>query len=154
VLARQPLLVSYCSLANEDYVELWWMSRAWIVATPTDGLFEVRVLAKRLYRSPRAFSAAEFPLPPAQWGCGAPRVSGWAVGGVDLAYLYVHTEAFSFRCLGKLLGLECLVELETITVPDAIMGSLLSGRATRHFVPLPSFDSLRTWLHGGYPRVP
>lgn len=144
-IGRESLLISYCSQANEDYIELWFVRRAYIVHTPADGLFEIRVFAKCLYRSRNAFSPEEFPVSTAQWSFNKVRDPRWFVEGIDLAYVYVHTGDRSFQCLGKVLGLECLIEVETISLPSDVMEEIAPRISPGHQISLQSFDHLPAW---------
>jgi hypothetical protein len=127
---------------NEDYVELWLVRGAYVVGTPAEGLFEVVVLAKRLYRSRKAFSSGEFPVAADHWSFNKVRDSGWFVAGIDLAYAYVYTGDSSFHCLGKVLELECLIRVETINLPEDVMEKITDGRSPDHHISLQSFDLL------------
>lgn len=141
-IGQESLLISYCSQANEDCVELWFVRGAFVVHTPAEGLFEVLVLAKRLYMSQEAFSAKEFPVPADQWGFDEAHESGWFVEGIDLAYAYIYMGGRSFQCLGKVLGLECLVGVDTITLPSNVMEMMTPRRSRGHHISLQSFDLL------------
>ena len=141
-IGRQSLLISYCSQANEDYVELWLVRGAYIVDTPAEGLFEVLVLAKCLYKSQRAFSAGEFPVSADQWGFNEVHDSGWFIERIDLAYVYTHTGDSSFQCLGKVLELECLVGVERISLPGDVMEKMMLRRSPNLHISLQSFDLL------------
>lgn len=147
-IGRDSLLTSYCSQANEDYVELWLVRSAYVVHTPAEGLFEVLVLAKRLYKSQKAFSSGEFPVSADQWGFNEVRDSGWFVEGIDLAYVYIHTGDSSFQCLGRVLELECLVGVEMISLPGNVMGKMTPRKSPDHHVSLQSFDLLPTCPSG------
>jgi hypothetical protein len=136
VIGRQPVLVSYCSLADEDHVELWSVSGLGVVDTPVEGLFEVLVLAKPLYRSQHPFSPAEFPVPDDEWAFNEVRDPEWSAEGIDLAYVYVHVGGNSFQCLGKALGLECRVGVETRALPEGLMEKIATGRSSGHLNPL------------------
>lgn len=141
-IGRGSLLISYCSQANEDYVELWLVRGAYVVDTPAEGLFEVLVLAKRLYKSQSAFSAGQFPVSVDQWGFNEVHDFGWFVEGIDLAYVYIHTGGSSFHCLGMVLELECLVGVETITLPGDVMEKVMLRRSSRNYLSYHSFDLL------------
>jgi len=127
VISRPSLLVSYCSQAEKDGVELWSITDLSVAATPCGGLYELNVTAIPRYRSDRAYSSAEFPITEWCWSfheieTGAPyRV------GVDLAYVYIHLGGGSFRCLATVLGLDCIVAVETLHLPEYVM----NGLATR-----------------------
>ena len=110
-IAREPLLMSYCSLANADYVEVWFVRDVTVVETSADGLFEVIVLARRLLISQEPFSSVEFPVLADQWRFNAMRDAGWTIERIDLAYVYAYTGGGLFQCLGKVLELDCRVEV-------------------------------------------
>ena len=63
--------------------------------------------------------------------------------GVDLAYVYVHTGGNVFWCLGRELGLDCHVELERITLADAILASLVATGCQRSHIIPQGYDALR-----------
>ena len=154
-IGRESLLISYCSQANEDYVELWFVRGAYVVHTPAEGLFEVLVLAERLYKSQKAFSSGEFPVSDDQWGFNEVHESGWYIQRIDLAYTYIYTGDGSFQCLGKVLGLECLVGVETISLPGDVMEKISPRRSPGHLVTLQSFDLLPAWRsHVSSKRAP
>ncbi len=69
----------------------------------------------------------EFPVPADQWHFNDTRDFGWVVEGIDLAYTYIYTGSGSFQCLGKVLELDCRVEVETISLPGDVMGKLMPG---------------------------
>jgi len=108
-------------LADNEHVEVWLVKKVGVANTPTKGLFEVSIFGKRLYKSKKAFSSGEYREPVDYIEFKDERHSGWFVEGIDLAYVYIHTGDNSFRCLGKVLELECLVELETMNFPDDLM---------------------------------
>ncbi|MCK4964457.1 MAG: hypothetical protein KAS54_05195, partial [Dehalococcoidia bacterium] len=139
---RESLLISYCSQANEDYVEVWFVRGAFVVHTPVEGLFEVLVLAKRLYKSQKAFSSGEFPLSADQLSFNEERDSAWFAERIDLAYAYIYMGGSSFQCLGKVLGLECLVGVETINLPVDVVEKITPRRSSGHHISLQSFDLL------------
>ncbi len=141
-IGQESLLISYCSQANADDVEVWLVRGATIVGTSAEDLFEVLVLAKRLYRSQRAFSSVEFPLSAGQWQFSDVRNSGWTIEGIDLAYTYIYTGAGSFQCLGKVLELECQVGVETISLPGDVMKTLIPRTRLDHSLRLQLFDYL------------
>ncbi|MFC2107949.1 hypothetical protein ACFLS5_00630 [Candidatus Bipolaricaulota bacterium] len=141
-IGRQSLLISYCSQANEDYVELWLVRDLKVVITPVANLFEVLVLAKCLYRSQRAFSSEEFPVSAGQWGFNEVHDSGWFIERIDLAYVYTHRGDSSFQCLGKVLQLECLVGVERISLPGDMMEKMMLRRSSSHRISHQSFDLL------------
>ena len=137
-LRPQSLLISYCSQAGQDYAELWLVKKAYVVHTPAEGLFEVNVRAKRLCRSPVPLSSEDFPLPEACWAFSEARHAGWFYGGIDLAYTYIYTGGSTFQCLGRVLGLECQIGVETINLPDCVMERINAGTsAGRRIASIP-----------------
>lgn len=141
-IAREPLLMSYCSLASADYVEVWFVRDVTVVETAAAGLFEVVVLARRLLISREPFSSAQFPVLADQWHFNALRDTGWAIEGIDLAYVYTYTGGGSFQCLGKVLGLDCRVDVETISLPGDVMKAVLPRTHLGHNPGLHSFRFL------------
>jgi len=126
-IARLPVLVSFCSLADEDYVEVWLLRGLHATETPTSGLYEITVSAKGRYRSDRPFSAGDFPVPEEQWHLHEAETHDGYATAIDLAYVYVYIGGRSFRCLGHVLGLPCIVKVETIQLPNHVMAELASG---------------------------
>lgn len=111
------LLVSYCSLCDDQHVEVWRVKKAVVAATEGNGFHEVRVFGKKLSRSVGAFDAGEYAEPVQYQAFPPEEQEGWFLQGIDLAYVYVPTGDTSFRCLGKVLGLECDVQVESISLP-------------------------------------
>ena len=141
-IGRDSLLISYCSLSDADYVEVWLVQGAITAETSAEGLFEVSVLAKSLFRSQEPISAMEFPVSADQWHFTATRNAGWTIEGIDLAYTYIYTGNGSFQCLGKVLELDCLVGVETINLPGDVMGTLLPRTRLGRHLSLQPFDFL------------
>ena len=153
-IGRESLLISYCSLAAADYVEVWLVRGATVVETTAEGLFEVVVLAKPLFRSQEPFSAVEFPVQADQWDFTASRNAGWTIEGIDLAYTYIYTGNGSFQCLGKVLELDCLVGVETINLPGDVMGTLLPRSRLGHHLSLQPLDFLPARPRSSFGRIP
>jgi hypothetical protein len=51
--------------------------------------------------------------------------SGGFLEGIDLAYAYVPSGGTSFRCLGKVLGVECEEKVEIIALSDDAMAEIM-----------------------------
>lgn len=138
VIAKHPLLVSFCSQADEDHIGLWLVRDLEVAATPVPDLHEVLVSAELLYRSDRAYSSGELPLAEEQQVFHkAGNASSFAMG-IDLAYVYIHVDGGSFQCLGKVLGLGCVVGVETIHLPRHVLeGIVPSWEAKHHTTPWP-----------------
>lgn len=132
LIRPESILISYCSLADNEHVEVWLVKGADVVNTPIEGLFEVLISAKRLYKSKTAFSSGEYREPIDYIEYRSEGQFGSFVEGIDLAYVYIHTGDNSFRCLGKALELECLVELETMSFPDNLMKKTTDRRYPDH----------------------
>jgi len=132
----ESIVISYCSLADNEHVEIWLVKKVGVANTLTKGLFEVSIFGRRLYKSKKAFSSGEYREPTDCIEYKAEGQSGWFVEGIDLAYVYIHTGDNSFRCLGKVLELECLVELETIKLPDDLMKKITDRKNANHRINL------------------
>jgi len=123
-LVQESWLVSYCSQADSDHIAVWLIRGLYIADTSAEGLYEIRILAKCLYQSQEDFAADEFPLSEDRWHFEQVADSGWGILGIDLAYIYIYTQASAFQCLGKALDLPCQVGVETISLPDELMKAL------------------------------
>ncbi|MFC2095613.1 hypothetical protein ACFLSW_04160 [Candidatus Bipolaricaulota bacterium] len=139
-LVQESWLISYCSQADSDNVEVWLIRGVYVADTSAEGLSEIQVLAKCLYQSQESFAAYEFPLPEDRWHFEQVNDSGWGIAGIDLAYTYVYTQDSSFQCLGKTLDLQCQIGVETITLPDELMEALEVRSHLDRGEPLP-------WYH-------
>ena len=139
-LVQESWVISYCSQADTDNVEVWLIRGITVADTSAEGLFEIKVLAKCLYQSQGSFAADEFPLPEDRWHFEQVHDSGWGIAGIDLAYTYVYTQDSSFQCLGKTLDLQCQIGVETITLPDELMEALEARSPLERGEPLP-------WYH-------
>ena len=142
-IGSRAFLISYCSLAGQDYVQLWLVQDAWVAETSAQRLYEVNVCARQLYESRILLSPEDFPLPNAPSLFREVRHGRWFQGGIDLAYTYIHTGANAFRCLGSVMGLECLVGVETIKLPPRVMKRATVERRTSCRGTLESW----VWLH-------
>jgi len=132
----QPLLLTFCSQADEDYVELWLVRNLRVAATSAPNLHEVTVTARRLYTSDRAFSSDDFPVPEENWTFHEAEGPRYVVAGIDLAYVYVHGASGAFHCLAKALGLPCEVGVETIRLPNRVMDDISERRGARFHTEL------------------
>ncbi len=114
IIDEARIILSYCPLADKAHIEVWWVGGVDIVRTPAEGLYEVVVTGIRLCesRSPRVSGGH------CELVCGigleVVRESHWFAEGIDLAYVYLPASEGGFRCLGTILELPCVVEVETI----------------------------------------
>jgi len=119
-IEQGSILLSYCSLCSNEHVEVWLVKGIIVSPTVTQGLFQVNVLGKRLYRSEEAFQESDY-SEPVQYevvkGGGRAR---WFITGIDLAYVYVPTSDGVFRCLGKVIKRECSINVDTISLPPEL----------------------------------
>lgn len=125
---RNSLLVSYCSLCDDTAVEVWLVKKATVAATQVEGLFQVQVLGRRLLASTQRFTSGTYSEPLQFPEIPSDEQSVWVQEGFDLAYAYVPSGGNSFRCLGKVLKLDCEVAVETITLPEDAMAKVLQKR--------------------------
>lgn len=119
-LRQVPILLSYCSLADNERIEVWRIQGAQIVETSAQGLYEVVVVGQRLYESRGAYTRGAIQEPVAYIGIKGARGCERFASGIDLAYTYVPVGDGVFRCLGRVLGLECVVPVEALTFPGAV----------------------------------
>lgn len=126
VIRPGSVLVSYCSLATVDRIEVWLVTDVVVVPTPNERYSEVIVLGRRTFVSAEAFHPRES-LERVKYVATQKLVdSRYFVRGIDLAYVYVPTAEGSFRCLGLELQLPCFVKLEEIRLPDRVLSETLA----------------------------
>ncbi len=130
------IVISYCSEANTDHVEVWRVIAAVPTPTVVDGYWETQVFAKRLlsskepvvrgtYREPIAFAPAK----PKR--SRHPSSDLHVLAPVDFAYVYVQVNHNVFACLGQTLGLPCEVSVESIRLPPAALRLLAQAPKPR-----------------------
>lgn len=120
-IEQGSVLLSYCSLCNSEHLEVWLVQGVIVVPTAAQGLFEVNVLGTRLYRSEEALQADEYPESAQYEAFTAEGTSRWFITGIDLAYVYVPTGKGAFRCLGKVIQSECIINVDTISLPSQLL---------------------------------
>jgi hypothetical protein len=121
VLRESDLLVSYCSMCDDDHAEVWWIEK--IGTTPFDPqgkLCSVDVWGRRLLR------VATFPAKePTFWKFEEIPASESRLRyeGIDLAYVYQADRAapFRFRVVGRRLSLPCKVKVEILHLNGEIL---------------------------------
>jgi len=126
-IEQGSILVSYCSLCSNEYVEVWLVKGIIVAPTAAQGLFEVNVFGIRLYRSKEAFRENEYSEPVQYEAVTAAGPTRWFITGIDLAYVYVPTSEGSFRCLGKLIDRECSINVDTISLPHQLLEQAKRG---------------------------
>ncbi len=117
------LLVSYCSLADQEAVEVWRVKSVEVTETETPGFYEVNVVGERLFRSEKTFDSGRYAEPVRYREIPPDDNQAVVREGIDLAYVYVPSDGATFRCLGKALDLDCEVEVETITLPEDVLAA-------------------------------
>jgi len=120
-IGQGSILLSYCSLCSNEHIEVWLVKGIIVAPTAVQGLFEVNLFGRRLYRSEEAFREEQYSESiryEAVTGQGPVR---WFVAGIDLAYVYVPTSKGTFRCLGKVIKRECSINLDTISLPHQLL---------------------------------
>ena len=111
------ILLSYCSLCDSEHVEVWLVKGIRVTPTATQGLFEVNVFGIRLYTSKEAFREKQYSEPVEYAPVTGEESARWFATGIDLAYVYVPTGSGSFRCFGKVIKRECIINVDTISLP-------------------------------------
>ena len=120
-IQQNAILLSYCSLCNNEHVEVWLVKGIIVAPTAVQGLFELSVLGKRLYTSKEVFQGNQHwePIPyEAFMKEGSLR---WFAAAIDLAYVYVPMDEGTFRCLGKIIKRKCIINVNTISLPRQIL---------------------------------
>ena len=120
-IEQGSILVSYCSLCSNEYVEVWLVKGIIVAPTAAQGLFEVNVFGIRLYRSKEAFRENEYSEPVQYEAVTAAGPTRWFITGIDLAYVYVPTSEGTFQCLGKVIKRECSINVDTISLPCQLL---------------------------------
>ena len=114
------ILISYCSICPSDYVDVWLVKKVVVATTSQDGLFQVHVFGKRLYRSKEMVRENQYLEPIEYEVMPGGHSGGWFLEGIDLAYVYVRTDKTFFSCLGKIVEKECETKVNTINLPGHI----------------------------------
>jgi hypothetical protein len=149
-IAAQPLLVSFCSQADEDHVELWLVRDLHVTLTSAPRLYELVATMVRLYTSDRAFSSEELPVPDEEWAFHEAEDPRCLVAGLDLAYVYVYAGSGSFLCLGEMLGLPCTVGVHAIRLPDLVVEAVEARwQPKQHPVPWSTVKPLKACHRSG-----
>jgi len=120
-ISRDSIVLSYCSNCSNEHVEVWLVKGIIVAPTVAYGLFEVNVFGKRLYRSNEAFREKGYSEPVQYEAVTGDGSSRWFVAGIDLAYVYIPTSEGSFRCLGKVIERECIINVDTISLPYQLL---------------------------------
>ena len=120
-ISRDSIVLSYCSNCSNEHVEVWLVKGIIVASTVTQGLFEVNVLGKRLYRSNEAFREKGYSEPVQYEAVKGGGPARWFVAGIDLAYVYIPTSEGTFRCLGKVIERECSINVDTISLPRQLL---------------------------------
>lgn len=121
-IKRASWIVLYCSLCDGDSAEIWSVKGVAIVPTSAGGLFELNVSGHRLGAFSQSMSATGFLEMEADGPATCESI--WMTNGVDLAYTYVLTGDGSLQPLGRILGLSCRVDLETISLSAEVLRTL------------------------------
>jgi len=120
-ISRNSILLSYCSCCDNEHVKVWLVKGIIVAPTVTQGLFEVNVFGRRLYRSKEAFRENKYSEPVEYEAVTREGSARWFVTGIDLAYVYVPTSKGAFRCLGKVIERECSINVDTISLPHQLL---------------------------------
>lgn len=128
-LPAGSILVSYCSLADEDYVEVWKVQKAVVAYTGFKEFYEIMVFYKKLFRSKQPIKEGKYKEPIEYVRVTAKKEDKsdlYDLVGIDFAYVYVPDQKGSYVCLGQSMGLECDVEVEMITLPQEVIEQINS----------------------------
>lgn len=129
------VVVSYCSLADEERVEVWLVrsarKEAWQDHTGAarPGQARVTLTVDRLFRSKNKFNEGDY-REPVEYE-PAPATEAGRTNSeeqIDLAYVYVAGADGSYRCLGKVLEQDCEVAVERVTLPKEVAAAAEEAR--------------------------
>ena len=123
-IKRNSILISYCSLCDNEYVEIWLVKKVIVGTTAVHNLFQVNIFGKRMYKSKKAFQEKQYFEPVDYESIAHDDSSQWFLEGIDLAYIYVPTVNGSFLCLGKMMQYDCDVNVEIINLPSKIIDNI------------------------------
>lgn len=112
-------MVAYCSMADEDYIEVWEVKDVVAVAIPGIDYFEMNVFGTRILRSAQAISEGKY-TEPICYELLPENGDTWFLLGVDLAYVYIPLVGDFYRCVGKEFKLPCEVNVEWIKIPKKV----------------------------------
>tara|TARA_R110002096_G_scaffold206192_9_gene392379 strand:- start:834 stop:1289 length:456 start_codon:yes stop_codon:yes gene_type:complete len=108
----QQLIITYCSLCDNEPVELWHVQETKVAHTGYENYFEVIVKARRILTSARVFNSGEYTEPVELDYVGHPE-SALEELKLDLAYVYTASDG-AWLCVGKLLEMDCEILVEKI----------------------------------------
>jgi hypothetical protein len=120
-------LISYCSLADKEYVDVWQVQNAVVAYTGYEDYYEVVVIYKKLFQSYSPIDEGQYKEPleyTKVMSKNGDESDLYGSGGIDLAYVYIPNQNGSFICLGRSMGLECRVNVEKINLPQEIVESI------------------------------
>ena len=120
-IEQGSILLSYCSLCSNEHVEVWLVKEISVAPTAAQGLFEVSILGRRLYRSKEALREKPYSEPVEYEAVTGEGPTRWFITGIDLAYVYVPTSEGTFQCLGKVIDCECSVDVDTLSLPHQLL---------------------------------
>ncbi len=111
-IETQRLMVSYCSLCNQEPVELWHVQEVKAAHTGYQNYYQVVVRARRILTSTHVYNEGEY-VEPVEFDYVGHPDSALEELELDLAYVYSPSGG-AWKCLGRILKMECEVRVETI----------------------------------------
>ncbi len=120
-IGRNSILLSYCSLCSNEHVEVWLVKGISVAPTAAQGQFEVNIFGTRLYRSKETLREGKYSGSVEYEAVTGEEPVRWFATAIDLAYVYVATGEGAFRCLGKVIERECIINVDTISLPHHIL---------------------------------
>ena len=120
-ISRDSIVLSYCSNCSNEHVEVWLVKGIIVAPTAAYDLFEVNVFGIRLYTSKEPFREKGYSEPVQYEAVTGHGFSRWFIAGIDLAYVYIPTSEGTFRCLGKVIERECIINVDTISLPHQLL---------------------------------
>jgi hypothetical protein len=122
-LHEGAIVIAWCSLCDDERVEIWRVQMAFVAFTGDVAFYEVIIFAKKLYQSKPFESGGH--KEPVEYERLPDGEESLAVTGVDLAYIYIAKSDGKFRVLAKELNLKPLeCRVKKIRLPKALADEL------------------------------
>jgi len=122
-LPAGTIVISYCSLCDNQYVEVWKVRKTMVSHTGYKDYHAVNIFYTRLFRSKKSFAEGEYkePVEYEKFVARDDSESGLYGSSIaDLAYIYTKDADNIFRPLGKQLSLKCEVKTDQVRLPAAV----------------------------------
>jgi hypothetical protein len=135
-LQPDSLVVEYCSLCDNQRIEVLSVVKADFSQSSTLGAYEVNLLAKRLFQSKAIIQKGQYKEPVEYERIVATKADEsdlYVVRSVDLAYTYVSAAGNTYSNLCQLMNQKCDVLVSQITIPSSSLSLQASADQKKGF---------------------